>query len=180
MLSPLARRTWSPVGRTPLLRHRTRHHRKVSCIGGLSISPIRRRLRWYLKFHTDTSIRQEQVIRFLRHLPRHLRGPNLLIWDRLNAHLGCLVRQWLSHHLQIVAESLPPYVPELNPNEYGWAHLKQYDLANYCPAEVETLKERVTTQARRAGEAPVTAGRIPESDGPLSTPLMRHYLCWSQ
>jgi transposase len=29
---------------------------------------------------------------------------------------------------------LPAYAPELNPAEYIWAHLKQHELANLCPA----------------------------------------------
>lgn len=70
LLSPVVRRTWAPRGQTPTLRQRTRHHRRVSAIGGLSISPRRRRLGWYLVFHLDRSIRQEQVIDFLRHLLR--------------------------------------------------------------------------------------------------------------
>jgi transposase len=149
-MHPLLRRTWAPLGRTPLLRHRTRHHRKVSCIGGLSASPKRRRMQWYLQFHTDTSIRQAQVIGFLKHLLRHLPGPAIVIWDRLNAHRGRQVRQWLETHRRITVEYLPPYAPELNPNEYGWSHLKNNDLANYCPEDVGQLQARVMVAATAA------------------------------
>src|ERR1700690_1688278 len=80
MMHPLVRRTWALRGQTPLLRHRTRHHRKISCIGGLSISPKRRHLEWFLQFHDDRSIRQDEVLEFLSDLLKHLRGPVILIW----------------------------------------------------------------------------------------------------
>jgi len=67
-MHPLVRRTWAPRGQTPVLEHRARHHRKISAIGGISLSPHRRRLGWYLNFHSDDSIRQQEIIAFLRHL----------------------------------------------------------------------------------------------------------------
>jgi len=59
------------------------------------ISPRRRRLGWYLHFHVDRSIRQDQVIDFLRDLLEHLAGPIIVVWDRLAAHRSRMLRQWL-------------------------------------------------------------------------------------
>lgn len=151
LLLPLVRRTWAPRGQTPILRHRVGHRRKVSAIGGLSISPRRRHLGWYLQFHTDTAIRQEQVIAFLRHLLAHLRGRIIVVWDRLAAHRGRELRRWLGRCRRLHLESLPPYAPELNPNEYGWAYLKGNPLANYCPPDVEELHAAVLLAARAVG-----------------------------
>lgn len=153
MLAPLLQRTWAPRGQTPILRQRTRHHRRVSGIGGLSISPKRRRLGWYLHFHLDRSIRQEQVIEFLRDLLRHLGGPIIVVWDRLAAHRSKLLRHWLGRCRRVHLEYLPGYAPELNPNEYGWAYLKGHPLANYCPRDVQQLHARVAQTADQvAGE----------------------------
>lgn len=148
LLHPLVRRTWAPRGRTPILRQRTRHHRRVSAIGGLSLSPRRRRLGWYLQFHVDATIRQEQVLDFLRHLLRHLGGPLIVVWDRLAAHRSRALRQWLRRCRRVHLEYLPGYAPELNPNEYGWAYLKNHPLANYCPMDVEQLHTRVVVVAQ--------------------------------
>jgi transposase len=148
LLHPLVRRTWAPRGQTPVLRHRTRHHRRVSVIGGLSISPRQRRLGWYLEFHRDRSIRQEQVIGFLRHLLRHLRGGLIVVWDHLSAHQSRALRQWLRRCRRLRLEFLPSYAPELNPNEYGWAYLKHHRLANYCPTDVDRLHAQVRVEAR--------------------------------
>ena len=148
LLHPLVRRTWAPRGQTPVLRTRVRHRRRVSAIGGVSISPGRRRLGWYLQFHMDVGIRQAQVIAFLRHLLHHVHGAVLVVWDRLGAHKGGALRGWLRRCRRLHLEFLPPYAPELNPNEYGWAYLKTGTLANYCPDDVEELHGTVLVAAR--------------------------------
>jgi transposase len=99
---------------------------------------------WYLQFHRDQSIRQEQVVAFLRHLLRHLHGPLIVVWDHLGAHQGRALRQWLRRCRRLHLEFLPGYAPELNPNEYGWAYLKNHRLANYCPTDVDQLRQLVT------------------------------------
>ena len=142
-LMPLVRRTWAPRGQTPVLRTRTRHHRHLSVIGAITVSPKVRRLGWYLRLHADQSIRQAEVIAFLRDLLRHVRGPIVLLWDRLNAHRGRQVREFLKRQPQLDTEHFPPYAPELNPNEYGWAHLKGHRLANYCPNDLDELEYTV-------------------------------------
>jgi putative transposase len=147
LLHPLVRRTWSLRGQTPILRQRTRHRRKVSAIGGLSISPRRRRLGWYWQLHLDQSIAQEQVIAFLRHLLRHLHGRIIVVWDRLGAHRGKKLRQWLGRGRRLHLEYLPPYAPELNPNEYAWGHAKANPLANYTPDTAEELHAAVLVAA---------------------------------
>jgi len=145
------RRTWAPRGQTPILHTRTRHRRRVSAIGGLSISPARRRLNWYLAFHKDLSIRQEQVITFLRDLLRHLPGPIVVVWDHLQAHQSKLLRRWLQRGRRIHLEFLPGYAPELNPNEFGWSYLKGgQHLANFCPDDIDELHATVLVAAADA------------------------------
>ncbi len=127
-----------------------RNRRRVSAIGGLSISPGRKHLGWYLQFHPDQSIRQQEVIDFLRHLLRHLGGRLIVVWDNLGAHKGHQLREWLRGGKRVHLEFLPPYAPELNPNEYGWAYLKTGELANYCPEDVDDLHATVLVAAQNA------------------------------
>jgi transposase len=149
-LHPLVRRTWALCGQTPILQHRTRHHRKISTIGGISISPGRRRLSWYLHFHPDESIRQEQIIAFLRDVLLHLGGHVIVVWDRLGAHRGAQIREFVRRRRRLTLEELPAYAPELNPNEYGWSYLKYGKLANFCPHDLGELEQRVIKTAREA------------------------------
>jgi transposase len=109
-------------------------------------------LGWYLQFHKNTSIRQEQIILFLRYLLRHLSNPMVVVWDRLTAHRGRLLQDWLSHCSRVRLEYLPGYAPELNPNEYGWAYLKGSPLANYCPTTEEQLQAKVCTVAKETAD----------------------------
>ena len=52
MLSPTVRRTWAPVGCTPLIRHHFANER-ISVISGISMSPTRKRLGLYGMFFWD-------------------------------------------------------------------------------------------------------------------------------
>ena len=154
-MHPLVRRTWAPVGQTPKLFCRTRHHRKISGIGGISLSPCRRQVRLFLQVHSDRSIRQEQVIDFLRSLFKHLRGRVILVWDRLSAHRGALVKKYWAKHARVDREYFPPYAPELNPLEYAWSNLKgRSTLANACPGEVGELHGLVRKAANRVHRRP--------------------------
>ena len=140
LLTPLVRRTWAPVGRTPVLRVRMQTRRKVSAIGAITISPKRHRLGRYVQLHRDRSISQHEVLAFLQSLRRHVRGPLVVIWDNLRAHRGEQLRRWLARHRRSVRiEPLPAYAPELNPNEYAWGHDKGGELANACPDHTEQL-----------------------------------------
>lgn len=139
MLTPTVRRTWALRGQTPVLRHNARRSRRVSAIGAISISPVRRRLRSYVALHPDISIRQSQIVTYLRDLLRHLRDHVIVIWDRLNAHRGREVKQFVACHPRLHLEELPPYAPDLNPVEPMWGHSKCHRLGNYCPDSTTDL-----------------------------------------
>jgi len=96
-----------------------------------------------LQFLMDGTIRQEQVIAFLRHLS----GQIIVVWASLGAHKGWALRKFLRRCKRIHLEYLPGYAAELNPNEYGWAYLKINPLANYCPADIKQLYETVVVAA---------------------------------
>ena len=139
LLTPLVSRTWFPKGWCPVLIHRSRRARKVSVIGAVTISPNRRRLNFVCEFHSERSIKEAEVLQFLKDLKRQFGGPLILIWDRLQAHRSRVVREYLTAHPEITVEYLPPYAPDLNPVEQVWRHGKGHALANYCPDNVDEL-----------------------------------------
>jgi transposase len=130
MLLPTVVRTWAPRGQTPLLRHRDRRDR-ISVISGLSVSPVRQRLGLYYQWHHH-NIRRAEVCAFLRHLLRHLRGPVIVVWDRLGVHRSAAVQTLCHRNPRLHLESFPAYAPELNPDEGVWRRTKA-QLANGCP-----------------------------------------------
>ncbi len=149
---PVLRRTWAPCGTTPMFSVRTRSHEKVSGIGALVVSPRRRRIRLALALYPRLNIRGLQVLRFLRHLARHVRGPVILIWDRGNPHRHALVRAWLARHPRWTIVWFPPYAPDLNPVELLWSYLKYGRLANFAPDTVDEIRTHVCRERRRLGQ----------------------------
>jgi transposase len=101
--------------------------------------------------HFRGSIHGEQVIVALRYFRRQIGRPLLVIWDRLQAHRAKPVQAFLAAHpddYQI--EWLPPYAPELNPEELcnGWV---KRDLLNAVPASVAELHRVAGRSFRRLG-----------------------------
>lgn len=139
-MGPLVQRSWAPRGHTPVLVQRGRSRRKVSVIGALAISPQRRRVRAYFSVQPEASFDGEHILRFLKQLCRTLGAPIMLIWDRLQAHIGEPVKSWLVRNRhRIRAKLLPAYAPELNPVELIWGHAKTHTLANFAPLEFHDL-----------------------------------------
>jgi transposase len=102
--------TWAPKGQTPQLR-RISKRRQVSTAIGLTITG-----RVYQK-HFDHAIHGEDTVAHLEHLGRHVPGPKVIIWDRLQAHRSKVAKAFLAEHPEIDVEWLPAYAPELNPDE---------------------------------------------------------------
>jgi hypothetical protein len=71
--------------------------------------------RFYFRLYPGT-IRSPQVVEFLDHLRRHLRGKLLIVWDGLRQHRSRMIRDYVDElNGQIHLEYLPAYAPELNP-----------------------------------------------------------------
>jgi transposase len=71
-----------------------------------------------LKRHFKHPIRAVDILVALRHFRHHLPGPLIIVWDRLSAHRDRRVQQWIAADPELYCEWLPPYAPELNPEEY--------------------------------------------------------------
>ena len=102
------------------------------------------------------------MVEFLGHLKRHVRGPLLVVWDRLPAHRSRVVREWIGEQGGwIHTEYLPSYAPELNPVEYLWGYWKQHELPNVCPKDWWQLHHAARRTLRRIRRRPriITAFR---------------------
>ena len=130
-LAPLGR-TWAPRGRPPILCRATKPRRVLSTAVGLTVSG-----RIY-KRHFHEAIAGTDIVAMLEHLRRCIGGLFLLIWDRAPTHRAGVVRQYLADHREIKVEWLPPYAPEINPEENCHGNVKQH-LRNATPADVREL-----------------------------------------
>jgi transposase len=129
-LIPPVRRTWSPRGQTPILRHRF-GWKKASMAAALGYRPDGTAARLCFHLQKD-SYNTDRLIGVLEQLAVFYAGQRLvLLWDGLSAHWSVRMRAWLdSQRDWVTVERLPAYAPELNPVEYLWANLKDVELAN--------------------------------------------------
>jgi len=102
----------------------------------------------------DLNVDAQWLVAFLHAMARHLRGPVILIWDRLTTHRGVLVGRFLERHPRFHVELLPAYAPELNPVETVWSYLKLNPLANFAPADVVELARTAQRHTRRLQQRP--------------------------
>jgi len=105
------------------------------------------------KRHFEHAIRGEDVVVGLRHLRRHMPGPLIIIWDRLNAHRAKVVKEYLVEEPDIRVELLPPYAPDLNPEEHVHGNVKQH-LRNATPTTVDEIRKQVDRGFARLRQRP--------------------------
>ena len=103
----------------------------------------------------DGSIRSREVLRFLKHLRRHFGHGVIILWDRAMIHRSKTVPAFLHQSRRwLEVEFLPPYAPDLNPDEWFWNHLKYRKLANFCPNSVGDLKSAIRRSALQIRRKP--------------------------
>lgn len=140
MLNPSVRRTLAPRGQTPVLEAWDRRDR-ISAISCITLSPVRARPGLYFRLMpVNHTVHAEDVVAFLEDLRRHLRGPFTVIWDRHKIHSKAkAVKAYLAEHPEIVAEDLPAYAPEANPDEWVWNWTKYGRLSNLAAQSSDEL-----------------------------------------
>jgi hypothetical protein len=151
LMAPLVRRTWAPVGQTPIVYQRTRSRERVSMIAALTVSPGRRRLGLSFCLLPNENVVTAVVLRFVRQLRRQLGAPLVVVWDRLNVH-RCAWGKLQGRSPSIHAVFLPPYAPELNPVEVFWAYLKMNPLANWPAVDADQLSWRAQRHAQQIAD----------------------------
>ena len=154
MLSPTVRRTWAPRGCTPTLRVSAPHER-ISAIGAITISPVRRRFSFYFHLSGDNAnFHGQSVVWFIERLRRRLRSPMTLLWDSIPIHRSDPIIRYLRRRRRIVVEPFPPYAPELNPVDNVWSYTKHGRLANFCPSNLSELRKCVNEELSRVQSRP--------------------------
>lgn len=136
--------TWAERGKPPILRRQS-GRRELSTAVGLSL-----RGRIYQR-HFRRPLDGSAIVVALEHIRRHVGGRLILIWDRAPIHRARIVADYLQAHPDIYEERLPPYAPELNPEEYCHGNVKER-IRNSTPqsvAEIRMLVDRGFARLRR-------------------------------
>src|SRR3712207_5754057 len=136
-------RPYAPRGRTPTVRV---CHKRVG-LGLISAVTNKGELRWMV---LDGAVTAAALIRFLGRLIRDAGRKVLLILDRLPVHRARSVRAWLAERrAEIEVFHLPPYSPDLNPDEGLNADLKQV-VARKAPARGKPQRKRAVVGHMRS------------------------------
>jgi len=155
-LIPPVRRTWSPRGRTPILRHRVAWKR-ASMAAALGYRPgpdddgigaMQARLCFHVQ---PDSYDTDSLIGVLEQLAGFYAGHKVvLLWDGLSSHWSYKMRAHLEEQRDwLTVERLPAYAPELNPVEYLWANLKGGELANFTGDTVPEVADQAQQGIQR-------------------------------
>jgi len=111
--------TWAPIGETPIIAS-TGQRIKVNCISAINNKGS---LRFMLY---DGNFNSERFIEFLKRLMHKQKSAITLIVDGHSTHRTKLVKAYISTTKgKLKLYYLPPYSPELNPDEFVWNNAKQ-------------------------------------------------------
>ena len=111
--------TWAPRGKTPIIKT-TGQRQKVNCISAINNQG---KLRFMLY---DEKFTASVFIRFLRQLMHKQKNNVTIIVDGHRTHFTKAVKEYIaSKNGQLKLYQLPPYSPELNPDELVWNNTKQ-------------------------------------------------------
>jgi transposase len=140
--------TWAPKGQTPVVKT-TGARFSVNMIS--AISP-----RGKLRFMTiDGRFNAGKFIEFLKRLIHNSKKPVFLIVDGHPAHKAKKVKEFIeSTEGKLRLFILPPYSPELNPDELVWNNLKNHRIGRKMIAGPDDLKQKVTSSLRSLQKMP--------------------------
>jgi transposase len=138
--------TWAPVGKTPVVSGSGKT-RSISMVS--AISP-----RGELHFQVyETGIRQEEFLDFCKMLVADAGRPVFLIVDNSQVHRAKILKAHAEQSKgMLTLFFLPPYSPDLNPDEWVWKNVKhdnlgrasvksESELAQFASIALSKLKE---------------------------------------
>jgi hypothetical protein len=157
-----------PTGRTSWLSRggRTLGHRdKVSVISGVTLEG-----ELYFEAHRN-DFSGTEVIRFLEQLLEENSGRVIVVWKNIGIYRSAEVTTclWLNRR-RLETRRIPPYAPELNPDEAIWYVLKNDRLRNDCHRSFEEVEATMRAEMAVLKASPETVARaIRQTELPIHT-----------
>ena len=134
---PNLRRTYGLRGETPVIKT-SGQRQKVNVISAVSMQGA-----FWCQIYTHT-LKQGDFITFLKDFMSGQREQVFLALDSHPAHIANSVKEYVqSTQGKLDLHFLPPYAPDLNPDEFVWNYLKGTGVARRPLRQNESLKERV-------------------------------------
>ena len=140
--------TWAPMGQTPVVPA-TGKRFGLNLVSAVSPQGV---LRFMVVDGRMTAVR---FIAFLKRLLHNQTRPIFLIVDQHSSHRAKAVQEFVAStdgHLELFF--LPPYSPELNPDELVWNHLKTHGVRKRLLQTPQELKRYVLGHMRSSQRTP--------------------------
>jgi transposase len=127
--------TWAPVGRTPVLLG-TGKRRSISMVS--AVSP-----RGELHFDIqEKGIKAEEFLSFVKTLMADAGRPVFLVLDNSQVHHAVILKEYAQQSDgKLALFFLPPYSPDLNPDEWVWKNVKHDNLGRAAAKSTGDLAE---------------------------------------
>lgn len=140
--------TWGAKGQTPVV---PRTGSRFS-LNMLSVVNARGQMRFMVQ---QGRVHAAVFIDFLKRLVHNAPQPIFLVLDGHSVHKARLVRDYVeSLNGQLRLFFLPPYSPELNPDEQVWNHVKHHGVGRMFVEGKEQLRMLVQAKLRRLQKSP--------------------------
>ncbi len=147
-LSPVIGKTWAPKGKTPIVRVTGKRG------GVMAMSAISPSGRMCFKLQKG-KINSDVMIRFLLQIGSSHKARKIgVIMDQAPCHISRKVKEFSENSKQIKVFYIPPYSPDLNPDEKVWRHLKHVSLKNHQAQDKKQLNRLVLGALRQMQKNP--------------------------
>ena len=140
--------TWAPKGQTPVVQT-TGARFSVNMISAIAS-------KGQLRFMTvQGTVTAGKFVQFLERLLDNQKRPVFLIVDGHPVHRAKKVKEFIASTAgRLRLFQLPPYSPDLNPDELVWNHVKRHRLGRSSVAGPDDLKSRVVSALRSLQKRP--------------------------
>jgi len=142
--------TWAPQGQTPVVRT-TGSRFEMNLISAVSA-------KGQLQFMvTPERMTAPVFVEFLRRLIHNQERPVFLIVDNHSTHKARMVKDFVAETKgKLRLFYLPPYSPQLNPDEWVWRHVKHHRVGRQVVTGPAQFQELVLNSLRRLQKLPAT------------------------
>lgn len=140
--------TWARVGQTPIVRG------TGSRLGVNMISAVGTSGEIHFSF-LEGNCTSEAFIEFLKKLMHDIPGPVFLVVDGHSSHRSKATRGFVDEQGEKLSLFyLPPYSPELNPDEWVWKNVKCDHVAKVAPRTLGEMREAIEMAITRLRDNP--------------------------
>ncbi len=135
--------TWGAVGQTPVVRG-SGQRRSLNMISAIST-----RGKLHFAF-IDGRTNADSFVAYLKKLLHDIRGPIFVIVDGHSAHTAAMTKAFVqAHQRRLSLFFLPPYSPELNPDEWVWKNLKHDRVGRTAARTVDEMMTAIESGVAR-------------------------------